>query len=107
MRIWADSLCPDEEGRIFVTIPAQPQSRDLDHLSQNILLVLRAIAQSEVISQADIADNLRLPTGAVSSAMHYSMSRGWIEETVAGYRLSWEWFRTITTVLARQNLLAR
>lgn len=107
MQIWADSLCPDEEGHLFVTIPARPQSRDLEHASQNILLVLRAIAQSEVISQADIADNLRLPTGAVSSAMHYAMSRGWIEETAAGYRLSWEWFRTITGVLARQNLLAR
>ena len=107
LQIWADSLCPEDSGRLSVVIPTQPKTRELENVSQNILLVLRAIAQSEVISQADIADNLRLPTGAVSSAMHYSLSRGWIEESAAGFRLSWEWFRTITSVLARQNLLAR
>ncbi len=107
LRIWADCLCPNDQGQLVVTLPAQPKSRDLEGVAQNILLVLRAIAQSEVISKADIADNLRLPTGAVSSAMHYAMSRGWIEETAAGYKISWEWFRTITGVLARQNLLAR
>jgi hypothetical protein len=107
LQIWADCLCPNEAGHLNVTIPTQPKTRELDNVSQNILLVLRAIAQSEVISQADIADNLRLATGAVSSAMHYCMSRGWIEETAGGYRISWEWFRTITTVLARKNLLAR
>ncbi|RLA30914.1 MAG: hypothetical protein DRR11_12145 [Gammaproteobacteria bacterium] len=107
LQIWADCLCPNEAGHLYVTIPTQPKTRELDSVPQNILLVLRAIAQSEVISQADIADNLRLPTGAVGSAMHYCMSRGWIEETAGGYRISWEWFRTITTVLARKNLLAR
>jgi len=107
LQIWADCLCPNEAGHLNVTIPTQPKTRELDNVSQNILLVLRAIAQSEVITQADIADNLRLATGAVSSAMLYCMSRGWIEETAGGYRISWEWFRTITTVLARKNLLAR
>jgi len=107
LQIWADCLCPNEAGHLNVTIPTQPKTRELDNVSQNILLVLRAIAQSEVITQADIADNLRLATGAVSSAMRYCMSRGWIEETAGGYRISWEWFRTITTVLARKNLLAR
>jgi hypothetical protein len=107
LQIWADSLCPEENGRLNVCIPTQPRTRELEKVSQNILLVLRAIAQSEVISEADIADNLRLPSGAVSSAMHYSLSRGWIEESDAGFRLSWDWFRTITSVLARQNLLAR
>jgi len=107
LQTWADSLCPEDNGRLTVCIPTQPKTRELENVSQNILLVLRAIAQSEVISQADIADNLRLPTGAVSSAMHYCLSRGWIEESAAGFRLSWDWFRTITSVLARQNLLAR
>jgi len=82
LQIWADCLCPNEAGHLYVTIPTQPKTRELDNVPQNILLVLRAIAQSEVIC-------------------------GWIEETAGGYRISWEWFRTITTVLARKNLLAR
>ena len=58
-------------------------------------------------AEQDIADNLRLPQGAVSSAMHFAVLRGWIEETEGRYRLSWTWFRSITRVLTRQNLLAR
>lgn len=105
--IWADSLYADESGQLNVRTPKSPRSKDLDKASPNLLLVLRAIAQWEVISEPDIADNLRLPQGAVSSAIHYSVQRGWIEETNFGYRLTWPWFRTIIGLLLRQNLLAR
>ena len=107
LRLWADSLSPEDSGVFTVRTPAQPPARDLDGASINILLVLRAIAQSELITEHDIAENLRLPRGAVSSAMHYSVLRGWIEKIGDHYRLSWRWFRTINRVLARQNLLAR
>jgi DNA-binding IclR family transcriptional regulator len=107
LRIWADCLSPNDSGSFDVRAPAQPPARDLDSASQNVLLVLRAIAQSEQITERDIADNLRLPQGAVSSAVHYSVLRGWIEEIGDRYRLSWQWFRTINRVLARKNLLAR
>jgi hypothetical protein len=105
--LWADSLAPGDSGELTVRTPSQPAARDLDGASRNVLLVLRAIAQSELITEQDVAENLRLPQGAVSSAMHYSTLRGWIEKTDNRYRLSWVWFRTITRVLARQNLLAR
>ncbi len=105
--IWADSIYSDESGQLRVRTPISPRSKDLDRASPNLLLVLRAIAQWEVISEPDIADNLRLPQGAVSSAIHYSVQRGWIEETSFGYRLTWPWFRTIIGLLLRQNLLAR
>ena len=107
LRIWADSIYPDESGRLLVRAPVQLRSRELDKAAPNLLLVLRAIAQWEVISEKDIAGNLRLPPGAVGSAIHYSLQRGWIEESQAGYRLAWRWFRTIIRVLLRQNLLAR
>jgi hypothetical protein len=105
--IWADSIYLDDAGQLNVRTPKSPRSSDLDKASPNLLLVLRAIAQWEVISEADIADNLRLPQGAVGSAIHYCIQRGWIEETEHGFRLSWRWFRTIIRLLLRQNLLAR
>ena len=46
-------------------------------------------------------------TGAVSSAMHFCVSRGWIEEHRGYYRLAMGWFKPVTRTLARQNLLAR
>jgi hypothetical protein len=107
LRIWANSVFPDDSGRIQVRTPAQPNTRELDDAQQNVLLVLRAIAQSELITAADVADNLRLPAGAVGTAIHYCESRGWIEESGGYFQLSLNWFRTITRTLARQNLLAR
>jgi hypothetical protein len=107
--IWSNCLYYDSTvgDQLLVRLPVQLSTRDLDSAAHNVMLVLRCIAQADLISEADIVDNLRLPTGAVSSAMHYCESRGWIEEYDGRYRISMQWFRTITRVLARQNLLAR
>lgn len=107
LRMWANCLYLDENDKYCVSTPSQLSSRELDAAPHNVLLVLRVIAQSEVISLEDIADNLRLPEGSVGSAMHYCLSRGWIESDNGRYSLSMDWFRTVTRVLARQNLLAR
>ena len=107
--MWVACLYYEEEGdeKLCVRLPVQPLTQEVDTIAHNILLVLRCIAQSELISEADIVDNLRLPAAAVSSAMHYSASQGWIEPHGRHYRLTMIWFKTITRVLARQNLLAR
>ena len=107
--IWINCLYYAEEGdkKLQVRLPVQPSARDLDSAAHNSLLVLRCIAQADLIAEADIADNLRLLPGAVGSAMHYCASRGWIEEYDGRYRVSMHWFKTITRLLARQNLLAR
>jgi len=107
LRLWANCLYYDEHDHLCVRTPAHPVIADLDSASHNVLLVLRSIAQSEMISEKDIVDNLRLPSGAVSSAIHYCVSRGWIEDRDGRYWLSMDWFRTITRTLARHNLLAR
>jgi hypothetical protein len=97
----------DSDERVCVGLPALPSTRELDSAAHNVMLVLRCIAQSEMISEIDIVDNLRLPQGAVGTAMHYCNSRGWIEESDGRYRISMQWFRAVTRALARQNLLAR
>jgi hypothetical protein len=107
LQLWADCLYYDEDDRLVAGTPWQQVTRDLDTAMQSVLLVLRSIALAEEITKDDITDNLRLPAGAVSSAIHYCQSRDWIEEYAGRYRLNMNWFRTITRVLTRQNLLAR
>ena len=106
---WANCLYYEEEGdgKLCVGLPVQPAARELESAAHNVMLVLRCIAQSELISKEDIVDNLRLRSGSVASAMHFCISRGWIEEHRGYYRLAMYWFKTITRALARQNLLAR
>ena len=63
--------------------------------------------QAEQISLADIAANLRYPDATVRNALHFSLVKGWVEALDDGrYSLSLPWFRTVTRVLARKNLLA-
>ena len=106
---WANCLYHEEEGddTLSVRLPVQPAARELENADHNVMLVLRCIAQSELVLQEDVVDNLRLPPGAVSSAMHYCISRSWIEEHRGYYRLAMGWFKPVTRTLARQNLLAR
>jgi hypothetical protein len=106
---WSDCLYfeSEDDSQIYVRVPSQPSTRDLDNAAHNVMLVLRCIAQAELITEDDIVDNLRLPQGAVGTAMHYCNSQGWINVVEGRYRISMRWFRTITRALARQNLLAR
>jgi DNA-binding IclR family transcriptional regulator len=68
--------------------------------------VLRVIAQAERISEEHLRENLRYPASVIRNALHLAVDRGWVIEADEHYSLSWHWFRTITRVLARQNLLA-
>lgn len=107
--MWSSCLYFEEQDskHLMVRLPLLPSSRELDSAAHNSLLVLRCIAQADLVAETDIADNLRLLPGAVGSAMHFCESRGWIEIFDGRYRLSMQWFKTITRVLGRQNLLAR
>ncbi|MGI9220526.1 MAG: hypothetical protein ACR2QS_05765 [Woeseiaceae bacterium] len=107
--IWSNCLYSEVENgdRVFVRLPAQPSVRELDSAAHNVMLVLRCVAQAELITESDIVDNLRLPQGAVGTAMHFCLAQGWIEECDGRYQICMQWFRTITRVLVRQNLLAR
>jgi hypothetical protein len=107
--MWIACLYYEDEGseKLCVRLPQPPLTQELDSITHNVLMVLRCIAQAELITEADIVENLRLPSTAVSSAMHFSASQGWIEPHGRYYRLSMAWFKTITRILARQNLLAR
>lgn len=107
LQIWVDSLSVSPDGKIIVNIPRLPDTRELEGVNITVLLVLRVITQSGLAAQDDIIESLRLPMADVLRAVRFSMQRGWIEEINGRYRLTWKWFRSITLVLSRQNLLPR
>ena len=58
-------------------------------------------------NQAEIIGSLRLSAIEVAGALNLALTREWIESIDGRYRLTWKWFRSITRILARQNLLVR
>jgi hypothetical protein len=107
LRLWADSLLVTADGDFIVRHPPHAETEELDKLSMPNLLVLRVIAQSELAAPDDIVESLRFSEAEVEIAVGRSLQNGWIEEVDGRYRLAWNWYRPITTVLARKNLLVR
>jgi hypothetical protein len=104
-RLWARSLLVSEEGRLVVRFPDEPDPAELEAVTLPHLLVLRYIAQCEAATADEIAAGLRMDIEEVSNSLFLSQRRGWVEPCEARYRISGIWFRTITRVLSRKNLL--
>jgi hypothetical protein len=107
LQLWADSLRIAPDGRIQVSLPQLPATSELEKVNMTVLLTLRVIAQSEMASQEEITDSLRFKTKEVAGALNMATTNGWIKPVNGRYRLTWKWFRSITRVLARKNLLVR
>lgn len=107
LQLWADSLRVAPKGRILVSLPQLPATEELEGVNITVLLILRVIAQSGYASQEQITDSLKLPETEVNVALRFALAREWVEIADGWYRLTWKWFRSITRVLARQNLLVR
>ena len=107
LRLWADSLAITEDGKFVVHLPSPSATSEIEKLTPTQLLVLRVIAQSELIARDEIVESLRFSQANVGNAILVSLQQGWIEEVDGRYRLSWDWYRTITRVLVRRNFLDR
>lgn len=106
LHAWRHSLFTREGSeqpvvRLFV----EPSSTEIERLSPTLLFVLRAIVQLEVATAPQVSECTQLPHADVADAIRYCMTHGYVELTGGRYRLSWVWYRTITTVLTRQHLL--
>jgi hypothetical protein len=106
IRMFADCIRMTDSGVAEVTCPVSRDDQRFKDQPINMLLVLRVIAQVELITFDDIVSNLRLEPSIVTSALQVALTSGWIEARHGRYRISWPWFRVITQVLGRQNLLA-
>ena len=106
IRLFADCIQMTDNGVAEVTLPANRDEQRFKDAPINLLLLLRVIAQVELITFDDIVGNLQLEPAIVTSALQVAMIGGWVETRNDQYRISWPWFRVITQVLGRQNLLA-
>ena len=107
LQLWADALRIHTDGRIRVSIPQLPAISELDSVDMNMLLILRVVAQSEWATREEIVDSLQFPVNEVTGALGLATARGWLESEDGRFRITWKWFRSITRVLARKNLLVR
>ncbi len=107
MRLYVDSLRSLPREKLSLRLPQPPSSSHVTEANLTTLLVLRVLVQCELATVEDIVASLRLPQGTIMAIIRFCLQESWIERVDDHYRITWAWFRTITRVLARQNLLHR
>ncbi len=107
LRLWVDSLSVNDEGEIVVNLPQEPDTSQLDQANPTALLVLRVIAQIEFATAEEITRSLRLSKDDIDQMLRIMLLRGWIDQAGGRYRITGRWFRVISRILTRRNLLSR
>lgn len=107
VRFFADSLVVGKKGKLLVKLFDRRDNKELQRLHISVRLVLRFLAMSELATAEEIDRGLRLGPNIVEAALLLCELRGYTEQRHGRYRLTWPWFRSITQLLSRQNLLAR
>lgn len=106
--LWVKSLYLDKNENVIARLPRLPTSDALDNASLTLLLVLRVICQTEVITLDDIVKSLQIHKQEVEGAIQLSIFNRWVDVIDDDYyQLSWYWRKVIMKVLARQNLMPR
>ncbi len=106
LHAFRESLFQDERGNVVVRLFSEPPPEQIESLTLSQLFVLRTFVQLELAVPHEIQRATQLPLTDVEDAIRFCNSRGYVEPFQGGYRLSWPWYRTITTVLQRQHLLS-
>jgi hypothetical protein len=106
LRLFINCISVDEHGKTVASLPQNADARGVEQAPISVLLTLRTIAQAERVTVAELVSNLRYPEAVVVNALRIALVNGWVVLRDEDYSLSWAWFRTVTRVLARQNLLA-
>jgi hypothetical protein len=106
LHAFRESLFVTPKGKTIVRLFKQPAASAVEDLPLSILFVLRAIVQLELAIPEEVEAATRLPRTDVEDALRFCLSRHYIEPFEVGVRVTWPWYRTITTVLQRQHLLA-
>ena len=107
IRMFADSLRRTPEGVYRVQLPQAPFSMTLSESNVDTLLALRVVVRCEVAQPVDIARSLRLGPPAVAALLRFCEQNGWLQETPKGWIIPWKWYRAVTRILMRKNLVVR
>ena len=76
-----------------------------EDLHLNVLLALRFLIQTERASIEEIAVGLRVTFPQATNALMYCVRQEWVEEFDGNFEVNQQWYRIITRVLARKNLM--
>ena len=106
LHAYRESLFVKPDGTTVVRLFKEPAAAEIESLSLPLLFVLRAIVQLDLAREHELTAATQLPATDVSDALRFCLARGYIEPYDAGVRVTWAWYRTITTVLQRQHLLS-
>ena len=104
LQAWRESLFVND-GKLVVRLFKEPSPEQIERLPLPLLFVLRACVQLELAPPAEIVAATQLPASDVADALRYCTTKGYLEDVDGHLRLTWTWYRTITTVLVRQHLL--
>ena len=96
----------DQSGRIVVRLFKAPSAEQIEDLSMPVLFILRAIVQLGLATELEVMAATQLPRSDVDDAIRFCVSRGYVEAHEGAFRMTWDWYRTVTTVLQRQHLLS-
>jgi len=104
LQFWGRSLHQDENGRVHVRLFAAPEMGDLEELPDTTAFVLHAIIQLEPIRPQELLALTRIAPRDVLDAIRYSLARGYLERQGERLRVSWQWYRAVTSLLERRHL---
>lgn len=84
---------------------AQAELSELEGLPLPMLFTLRAIVQLEMATLADVVECTNLSVGDCTDAVRVALGIGCVQHDGDWLRISWDWYRALTTILVRQHLL--
>ena len=67
--------------------------------------MLRAVIRHEVATEEEIVASTRLSPEDVANAVRLGLSREYLEYKGDRLAVTWEWYRAVSTMLRRRNLL--
>ena len=91
---------------MVVGYPKLRPASEIDRGGLDGLMVLRCIAQMEVARLDDIVASSQLPAAQVESLLYFASRGGWVlKDDSNNYQIAPRWYRTVTRLLSRRNLL--
>ena len=106
LHAFRESLFVDPDDNVVVRLFKEPAPEEIEDLAPSLLFVLRSVVQLELAMPAEVESATQFPRDDVDDALRFCVARGYLEPFQGGVRLTWPWYRTITTVLQRQHLLS-
>lgn len=99
------SLGVDAGGAVRARVLKVADVKGLEALPDPAVFVFRAVVQLEPAEREEVRKATNLGVRQVDTALRYGVAQGYLEEVDGRFRVTWNWFRTMTLFLQRRRLL--